>query len=162
MSNVSHFSYNTQITVYDLRNYFATRLGTTFSTTIDIVYCDWCMTKVISLVDPCGGGVTSITTHHLNNLWKKFVSLALLLFVDQVLCFWTTVMKQKLTASATESQWKEREKASSCEGRVSWFQYVRFWNFAFTSQQLEFFSSDISEAFLLTKLFFPMTKPAED
>lgn len=60
-------------------------------------------------------------------------------------------------ACATLNQWKERTKASSCEGRLSWFQKVILWNFAFISQEFEI-SSDWSGAFLFPRLFLPMTK----
>lgn len=81
--------------------------------------------------------------------------------INQIFSFFSSkqISSKKLTAFATVNQWKERTKASSCDGRLSWFQKVILWNFAFVSQEFEI-SSDWSEAFLFLRLFFPITKPA--
>ena len=54
-------------------------------TTVNLIYYDLCIIKVISVINLYESNITSITTYHINKLWKScqilcFSSIALLLF----------------------------------------------------------------------------------
>lgn len=77
----------------------------------------------------------------------------------QLICSPILIIKQELTAFATSNQWNTRKKASSFDGRLSWFHNVMFWNFAFVCQEAVI-PPLVSEAFLFATFFLPMTNPA--
>lgn len=99
-------------------------------------------------------------------LW---ISLSKHTLIDQELYLERVLLNNELTAFATAKQWNKRRLASSCEGRLSWFQNAISPHLASVSQLFPLMS-DISGTLLLPavflfllwlEFFFPNIKPAD-